>query len=69
MTLADLEKLPPEQLQQVLEFAEFLRSKNLKRTFPPGTSAYDLVKDIVGCIDGPADLSTNPAYLEGLGKE
>jgi hypothetical protein len=22
----------------------------------------------VGCVEGPADLSTNPAYLEGFGK-
>lgn len=23
---------------------------------------------LVGCIEGPADLSTNPAYMEGFGE-
>jgi hypothetical protein len=23
---------------------------------------------LVGCVDGPADLSTNPAYMEGFGE-
>jgi len=23
---------------------------------------------LVGCVEGPADLSTNPAYMEGFGK-
>jgi hypothetical protein len=32
-----------------------------------GMSAYDLAKDLLGCIDGPPDLSTNKAYFEGFG--
>ena len=36
---------------------------------PPGPSALDLAGDLVGAFDGlPADLSTNPDYLEGLGE-
>jgi hypothetical protein len=32
-------------------------------------SAYDLVRDLIGKYkDGPGDLSTNPKYLEGLGR-
>ena len=23
---------------------------------------------LVGCVEGPADLSTNPAYMEGFGQ-
>jgi hypothetical protein len=23
---------------------------------------------LIGCVDGPADLSTNPAYMEGFGQ-
>lgn len=69
MNLTELQKLPPEKLEQVLAFAEFLLSREPKRTWPVGTTAYDLVKDLVGCIDGPADLSTNKAYLEGLGED
>ncbi len=30
-------------------------------------SCYDLAKDYIGCIEGPADLSTNKTYMEGFG--
>lgn len=30
----------------------------------PGPSCYDLVADLVGTVDGPADASTNKAYLD-----
>jgi Arc/MetJ-type ribon-helix-helix transcriptional regulator len=30
-------------------------------------SALALAGDLVGCIEGPGDLATNPKYLEGLG--
>ncbi|MFB3891383.1 MAG: ribbon-helix-helix protein, CopG family [Phycisphaerae bacterium] len=41
----------------------FLNSR--KRRF---VSALDLAGDLVGCIDGPPDLSTNPKYMEGFGQ-
>jgi predicted transcriptional regulator len=31
-------------------------------------SFLDLAGNLVGCVEGPADLSTNPAHLEGFGK-
>ncbi|MCZ6672573.1 MAG: ribbon-helix-helix domain-containing protein [Verrucomicrobia bacterium] len=32
-------------------------------------SAYDILKDDLGCIDsGIGDLSTNPKHMEGFGK-
>jgi hypothetical protein len=31
-------------------------------------SCLDLARDLVGCIDGPPDLATNPKYLRGFGK-
>ena len=38
----------------------------------PGTSAdgsaLDLVRDLVGCVAGPADLSVNKAYLKTFGR-
>lgn len=35
----------------------------------PAVSALDLAGDLVGSVDGlPADLSTNPKYLEGFGE-
>ena len=36
-----------------------------KRT--PG-SALDLVRDLVGCVAGPADLSVNKAHLKTFGR-
>ena len=35
----------------------------------PQLSFYDLTKEFCGCIKGgPADLSTNPKYMEGFGE-
>ena len=31
-------------------------------------SALELAGDIVGCVSGPGDLSSNPKYLEGFGQ-
>jgi predicted transcriptional regulator len=31
-------------------------------------SALKLAGDLAGCIEGPGDLSTNPRYMDGLGK-
>ena len=32
------------------------------------SSAYDLLKDSIGKVEGPSDLSSNPSYLSGYGK-
>ena len=32
-------------------------------------SALDLIRDIVCTVEGPADLSTNPKYLEDFGTD
>ena len=34
----------------------------------PFVSAYDLAKDVIGSLDGPEDLSTNPKYMKGFGE-
>ena len=31
------------------------------------TSCLELMKDYIGCCEGPPDLSTNKKYLEGYG--
>ena len=31
-------------------------------------SALELSGDLVGCGEGPGDLSTNPKYMEGFGE-
>jgi len=41
---------------------------NQTATEPKPVSCLDLMKDYIGCVkDAPKDLSTNKAYLEGLG--
>lgn len=34
----------------------------------PSPSAFDLARDLAGCLNGPPDLSTNPQYFEDFGK-
>lgn len=71
---AKVRELPRERQQQVLDFAEFLLLKLQQpepkiHNYHPGMSAYDMAKDYAGCLgDGPADLSTNPKYMEGFGQ-
>lgn len=31
-------------------------------------SAYEAMKDVIGSVEGPEDLSTNPKYMEGFGQ-
>lgn len=68
--------LPPEQRQEVLDFAEFLLSKQMAipqdavtlNPPPQFTSALEFAGNLVGCLEGgPSDLSTNKEYLEGFG--
>lgn len=35
---------------------------------PQAGSALALAGDLVGSVDGPGDLTTNPAHLEGYGQ-
>jgi hypothetical protein len=39
--------------------------KSPKKT---GLSLYERMKHLIGTIDGPGDLSTNPKYMEGYGR-
>jgi len=41
---------------------------NGERTKGRPLSALELAGDLVGCAEGPGDLSTNPKYMEGYGK-
>jgi len=33
-----------------------------------GLSCRDLAGDLIGCVEGPGDLSHNPKYMEGFGR-
>ena len=46
----------------------FLQSSELEVEGGSSQSAADLLADLVGCCEGgPADLSSNPAYLSAFG--
>ncbi|MGO9838111.1 MAG: CopG family transcriptional regulator [Polyangiaceae bacterium] len=34
-----------------------------------GGSSLDSIADLVGAVDGPRDLSTNPKHMEGFGHD
>ena len=56
-------KIPKSDLlRQALEF--YLSQKGLTQHM----SLYSLSKDLCGVIQGPEDLSENPAHLEGYGQ-
>jgi sulfur transfer protein SufE len=75
--MAALVNLPDEQQTVVLDFVEFLQRK--KRSSMMGISQQlpqsnleamrETLRQVAGCAqDSPSDLSTNPAYLDGLGQ-
>jgi Arc/MetJ-type ribon-helix-helix transcriptional regulator len=39
-----------------------------KRGKPERGSALDLIRDLVGCVAGPGDLSVNKKYLKNYGR-
>ncbi len=69
-----LKTLPADKQQEVLDFVEFLQAKAHKleqksEKGEPG-SFLTATKEFAGCLDGgPAELSANKKYLEGLGTE
>lgn len=68
-----LKMLPIEKQQEVLDFIESLQAKVnqpdvSKKNWQPGTSALEAAGDLVGCVEGPSDLSTNSKYMQGSGE-
>lgn len=68
-TLLDkFRNLTSEQQQTILDFMEFMESKNPKSPVRE-VSAYDLAKEWAGSVEsGIGDLSTNKKYLQGFVK-
>jgi metal-responsive CopG/Arc/MetJ family transcriptional regulator len=33
-----------------------------------GTPGYEFIKHLIGTLEGPSDLGTNPAHMKGFGK-
>jgi hypothetical protein len=57
-----------EALARKLTVGKIIKEKLLERE-KARISIYERVKHLVGAIDGPPDLSTNPKYLQGFGED
>jgi hypothetical protein len=69
----------PEELLAAIQYAAKRRGETnsalmrealqefLSKTDHSG-SCLDLARDLAGCVDGPPDLSTNPAHMDDYGK-
>ena len=69
-----LNGLPLQKQQMVLEFVRGLRSQLVEKLGgqedqPEKPKTFgEVAHKYSGCVDGPADLSTNKAYMEGFGQ-
>lgn len=69
-------KLPPSLDQWLSEIARARRTSRSAvvraaleaAAAPKGRSAAALAGDLMGCVDRPRDLSTNPKYMRGYGR-
>ena len=67
--LEKFRNLTESQQQTILDFVEFMVSKNPKLQENKEISAYDLAKEYAGLVESNiGDLSTNKKYLQGFGK-
>jgi hypothetical protein len=76
--IAALANLPNEQQTLVLDFVESLSQQQqtaitpetiADRPTPSPETMQIKLKQFAGCMqNAPADLSTNPAYMEGFGQ-
>jgi len=60
-----LERAAKQRRQSKSEIVRSALEQFLKGERP--MSALELAGDLVGCCEGPGDLSTNPKYMEGFG--
>lgn len=65
--------LPLEKQREVFDFIEFL-SRRLPVPLPneeikpdEEISVFEAAGNLIGCIEGPPDLSSNEDYLDGYG--
>jgi hypothetical protein len=57
-----------EALARKSTVGKIIKEKLLERE-KAGVSLYERVRHLVGAVDGPSDLSTNPKYLQGFGDD
>ena len=59
--LSDLDESTLQQIYAIIQQLSPTVSSNPQ-------SALEAAGDLVGCVEGPSDLSTNKAYMAGLGQ-
>ncbi len=64
---AKLDRAAKKQGQSKSEIVRLALEQYLDSEHRP-VSAFDLAGDLVGCLEGPGDLATNPKYMEGYGE-
>lgn len=72
--IENLEKLPLDKQQEVLDFIKVIQSNvpqpNTNKEEQESVSFLVAAQEFAGCVDGgPGDLATNKKHLEGLGTE
>jgi len=66
---AKLERVAKEERRSKQALLREAIERRLKtRRIAGRMSAYDLVKDLVGTLEGPFDLATNPEHMKGFGE-
>ncbi len=75
MAIQKIQHFPPNQLEKIFEYIEFLEFKANKKTFEPidtksqKISFTQAAQEFVGCLDSDLeDLSHNSQYLKGFGE-
>lgn len=48
--------------------SDVVRHALLAAVHPREVTMEELIGDLVGCVEGPGDLATNPAHMEGFGR-
>ncbi|TGO02312.1 hypothetical protein PN36_27100 [Candidatus Thiomargarita nelsonii] len=66
--IAAISQLPnTANIDDIIVVLYQIRQEKEADPYAKPVSCYDLAKNYIGCIEGPQDLSTNKAYMEGFG--
>ena len=70
--LKTVEALPEKEQRQLLDYAEFLHSKQRQQVGSDADaepkSFFEGAKDVIGIAEGPGDLLSNPKHMNGYGQ-
>ncbi|WP_038019504.1 hypothetical protein [Synechococcus sp. PCC 7335] len=68
----EIEALPEVDQKQILDFVKFLKAKRQQaetQSYSEEPKSFaEVARASIGAVNGPGDLATNPAYMEGYGQ-